>query len=222
MNGILFQTGAVMSLQKDPLLDLPYFIPWGGTAAIALTRQGIEEHLSRDLTGKQLLEIGAAGGRMSSLFGLLGAKVTGVDIDPDFPKEALAEAKKWKVLDRVDFQKGSGTLEMLPNGSFDIVFTKSMLLYIENLKPFLEELSTKLKPGGQICFIENVARNSFDRQMRDFYHLLRGRRNYHYMTDERIELIGEIFELEVVRFISNSSIRVLTTPGWYLIYGHRR
>jgi len=214
--------------QEGPLNNLPYFILWGGEAAVSLARAAFYEFIGLDLFGKSILEIGCGDGKMSSLFALLGAQVTGVDIGPGLSVRAAAEVRKWGVADRVNFlESPSGSLSILPNGFFDLAFTKSVLLHIRDLEPFMHELSSKLKPGGRVCFLENPCRNVLDRWVRNLVHIKRGTRNYHYMNTRRIAAIGRVFNLEIVRVSMNPlfSLHIfvsLHTPGWYLICGHRR
>ena len=210
-----------MTAALEPLANLPYFVSWGGDAALTTARRALEKLSEEGLSGKRVLEIGASRGKMSCLFGLLGAHVTGIDVDPEFPAMARAEAEKWGVLDRMDFHKSPGSLERLPDASFDLVFTKSVLLFFKDLEPYMRELSTKLKPGGRICFLENRSRNAADRLLRNLIHLKRGARNYHYMDARRIEEIGRVFELDDVQAAMNPLFGS-RTPGWYLILGHRR
>jgi SAM-dependent methyltransferase len=208
--------------QEGPLNNLPYFISWGGEAAALLARAGFDEFIGHDLFGKRLLEIGAFGGKMSSLFALLGAEVTGVDMESGFAVSAAAEARIWGVADRVNFlESPSGSLSILPNGFFDLAFTKSVLLHIRDLESFMHELSPKLKPGGRVCFLENPCRNVLDGWVRNLVHLKQGKPNYDYMNAKRIAAIGRVFDLEIVRLRMNP-LFTSRTPGWYLICGHRR
>lgn len=210
-----------MTRRAEHLANLPYFISWGGEGAQVLGRRIFEEFLPEDLSGMKILEIGAGGGKMSSLFALLGADVVGIDFAPDYPAKALAEAEKWGVAGHMDFRKGADALADLPDGTFDLAFTKSVLLCIEDLEGYMRALAPKLKPGGRICFLENVSRNFLDRILRNLIHLLKGKRNYTYMTPKRIAAIGRVFQLESDVPLFLNRIPHARTPGWYLISGYR-
>lgn len=208
-----------MSIQTDPLDQLPYFVSWGGEAAVSLAGKAFHGFLGEDLAGQRVLEIGAGRGKMSVLFGLLGAaQVVGIDMGPEFPHMAIAEAEKWGVLDRMDFQYGADAVASQPDGSFDLVFTKSVLLCFDDLEAYLQGVASKLKPGGRICFLENLSRNPLDRLARNLVHLWRGGRNYHYMDGPRVAAIGRVFELQLVEVAMNPLLGE-RTPGWYLICG---
>ena len=64
---------------------------------------------------------------MAVLFSLLGEKVTGIDIDEQALSLAREEAKKWNA-SNVKFIAYNGDWNIFPDESFDIVFTKSVLL----------------------------------------------------------------------------------------------
>jgi SAM-dependent methyltransferase len=200
---------------------LPYFISWGGEAAVALARAAFNEFLGTDLSGMYVIEIGAGPGKMSSLFGLLGAEVIGLDIELGFAGKATHEARKWGVADRVHFREYNGSLAVVPDSAFDVVFTKSVLPYIDDLECFMRELAIKLKPDGRVCFLENPCRNQLDAWIRTLAHTCRGRRHYHYMNHQRIAAIGRVFDLEIVRLRMNPFYQSCT-PGWYLICGRKR
>jgi len=211
-----------MTRRAECLANLPYFISWGGEGALVLGRRIFEEVLPQDLSGMKILEIGAGGGKMSSLFALLGADVVGIDFAPDYPAKALAEAEKWGVVGHMDFRRGAEALADLPDGTFDLAFTKSVLLCIEDLEGYMRALAPKLKPGGRVCFLENVSRNFLDRLLRNLIHLVKGKRNYSYMTPKRIAAIGRVFQLESEIPLVLNRIPHARTPGWYLISGYRR
>lgn len=198
----------------------PYFVNWGGDAAVAQARLMFDGILGHDLQGKRVLEIGAGRGKMSILFALLGAEVLGVDVAPGFASEAREEALKWGVSGRVAFEEYSGSPSEFPIGAFDLIFTKSVLLYMDDLEAFMRGLDPALKPGGQVCFLENISRNLLDRWLRNLVHRKRGTGNFHYMDRKRIAAIGRVFDLRHVGLEMNPLWS--RTPGWYLIHGQRR
>jgi SAM-dependent methyltransferase len=137
---------------------LSYFVDW---------RQSLwtpaVEHLVGDperFRGKTVLEIGCRTGRMSCLFGLLGATVLGVDLAGVDLQPARREAERWNVAGRVSFASYDGTAENIPGRDFDYIFTKSVLVMIPELETFLRGLATKLGDGGELLAAENVAGGS--------------------------------------------------------------
>jgi 2-polyprenyl-3-methyl-5-hydroxy-6-metoxy-1,4-benzoquinol methylase len=94
---------------------------------------------------------------MSCLFGLLGAEVLGLELPDVCLKSARREAESAGVSDHVRFLNYSGDPASLPEGDFDFVFSKSVLVMIPDLKPFVAALASKLKPGGELLLAENLA-----------------------------------------------------------------
>jgi SAM-dependent methyltransferase len=137
----------------DPLSGLGYFGEWGGRAWESKLRAALE-FIGTDLSGKRVLELGPRRGRMSSLLAILGASVTCLDIQ-DVRTEVRREAAIWGVQGRVEVMTYQGDPDVLADESFDVVFTKSVLVLIPDLIPYLEKLARKVKPGGKFAFIEN-------------------------------------------------------------------
>jgi SAM-dependent methyltransferase len=138
----------------DPLSRLGYFAEWGGRAWETKLRAALD-FIGPDLSGKRVLELGPRHGRVSSLLALLGASVTCLDVQ-DVRSEVMLEAGLWGVQERVEVMTYEGDPDVVENDTFDVVFTKSVLVLIADLVPFLETLSKKVKPGGKFAFIENV------------------------------------------------------------------
>ncbi len=104
--------------------------------------------------GSNILEIGCGNGHITNVFHLRGYKATGIDINPD----RIMEAKRKYPC--VDFIKGSA--EYLPFGdeSFDVVFSFSVLQYVDQ-SLVLKEVHRVLKKNGKIIFNENLKHNPF-------------------------------------------------------------
>ncbi len=182
--------------------------------------EGLKEVSGTNLAGKQVLDVGAFGGKMSAIFALLGAQVTGVDIEKGYGETARKEASKWGVAERVQFLEYDGNPSGLPNETYDLVFTKSVLLYVKDLEPFLAKIALKLRPAGRVFFLENTCRGPLDHLLRRLIHRWRGTGNYYYMTPSRISSISKVFDLDVIRFRKNKfSDR---TPGWWLLGGRKK
>lgn len=122
--------------------------------------------------GKRVLEIGARFGKMSCLMASCGATVTGVDIAAKSIGIAESEAAKWGVQDRVRFVAYDGNGRNLPEGPFDIVFSKSVLVLIpkEKLPDLLEQIQKRLAPNGTGLFLENANNWFLDRVRRHVVH----------------------------------------------------
>jgi SAM-dependent methyltransferase len=143
-------------------LDLRYFVNWrpylwAPSVAHALKFLG-------DLRGKRVLEVGGGDGRIACLFALLGAQVTMVDTR--LRPEARTEVAKWKVENRVRLVEADSALAGIEGESYDAVFTKSVLWFIEDLGAFLGIIDAHLAPGGKVAFVENYRGGGFVRWFR--------------------------------------------------------
>jgi SAM-dependent methyltransferase len=205
-------------------LSLEYFVGWGGPSAVQLAKSALEL-LGTDLTGRRVLDVGFGHGKMSCLLALLGAQVVGVDIHGMNRPIAQAEAKRWGVSERTAFTVYSGDPKTIQQTDFDIVFTKSMLLLISDLETFLRALATRLRPGGQVVFIENGFHNPLSILSRRLVHWWRDNRdndgvaayNWHlpaYLSTSRINAMRRVFD---VRQVTRAQSR-----HWYLIHGFKR
>ena len=193
--------------------DLNYFTEWGGRTWENLVRTVIAElEKSGGLKDQELLEIGTRYGKMAVLFSRLGANVTGIDIRQESLDVAREEARKWNA-STVSFIAYAGDLDIFPDESFDIAFTKSVLVVLPNLEGFLRQLSKKLRPGGRVVFLENARGNPFIHALRRFRHRKWDYRSAHYFTSDEIRIIRSIFEVDVVR--------ATQFPPVYLLMGRK-
>lgn len=198
----------------NPLENLDYFVEWGGSGWTSLLAQAFDQFISPKLEGQHVLEIGSRYGKMVALFALLGAKVTGVDINADCLPIAQAEVKKWNVSEGTDFVLYDGNLDVFADEVFDLVFTKSVLTMVPRLADFVPKIAAKLKPGGKIVFLENGRGNWLLHSLRALRHRRWDYRHATYFTRKEIDLIGSVFEVNDVKYHR--------LPPVYLILGRRR
>jgi len=173
---------------------LSYFVDW---------RQSLwtpaVEYLVGDperFRGKTVLEIGCRTGRMSCLFGLLGATVVGVDLPGVELQSARGEAERWNVSSRVSFVTYDGTAGNIPGEDFDFIFTKSVLVMIPELETFLRGLAAKLKDGGELLAAENAAGGSLLRLGRQLWTYRRYRgleRRFNGVDPHFMEIVRRVF-----------------------------
>jgi SAM-dependent methyltransferase len=202
-------------LRAHPLSHLDYFVEWGGAAWEAMVRHGVTDFLGSSLDGLRVLEIGSRHGRMSCLFGLLGARVVGLDRYESFVESARGEARRLGVSSRVEFVLTAGDFQDLPPGTYDIIFTKSVLVSFSDLPSGLSSIDRFLSPGGRVLFIENGLGGAPSQIMRWIKH--RGRYDYsmnHYLTPDRIQAFKSTFAVDRVSYSR--------FPPVYLICGHKR
>jgi ubiquinone/menaquinone biosynthesis C-methylase UbiE len=184
------------------------------------------ELLGTDLTGLRILDIGFGHGQMSCLFALLGARVVAVDTHDVTLAEAREEAKRWGVEERIEFTVYSGDPADIRHTQFDIAFAKSVLLLITDLEGFLRGLSTKLRPEGQVAFIENGFHHPLSVLGRRLVHWSRNNQasdypgvamySRHlpaYLSAARINTIRKVFD---VRHVIRAE-----SQHWYLIHGFK-
>ena len=200
-------------IKNNPLQCLDYFVEWGGKAWERLVQHAFDHFLGVNLEGQQVLDIGTRFGRMACLFALLGAKVIGFDLSKKCLSVARKEATKFNVNERVVFVLASGNLSAFKDNTFDVVFSKSVLVVVPDLVSFLQEVRAKLKPGGKIMFLENARGAWWMHQLRAFRH---GKWNYmkaRYFTPCEIAVISEIFEV--------TTVKRCVFPPVVLILGHK-
>ena len=191
-----------LSQQPEPPLpieNLGYFMEWGAKTWQHLMTHAFEHFLGTDLQGQQVLEIGTRYGKMACLFALLGGKVMGIDLSNQALSVAQREATRWNVDKDVVFIQGGRNLSIVKDNSFDVVFSKSVLVVVPDLARFLEEINAKLKPGGKVVFLENTKGPWFMDILRTWRH---GKWDYtkaRYFTPQEIRMVFSIFAEVVVR-----------------------
>jgi 2-polyprenyl-3-methyl-5-hydroxy-6-metoxy-1,4-benzoquinol methylase len=200
-------------VKSNPLQRLDYFVEWGEKPWERLVQYSFDHFLGTDLKGQQVLDIGTRFGRMACLFALLGAKVLGLDLHRKCLSVAREEGIKSNVDQRVMFVQGSGDLSAFKDNTFDLVFSKSVLVVVPDLVSFLQQVRAKLKPGGKIMFLENARGAWWIHQLRAFRH----KWDYtkaRYFTPREIAVISEVFEV--------TTVKRCMFPPVVLILGHKK
>ena len=113
-----------------------------------------------DWQGRDVLDLGCAGGFMAEAMSLRGAKVTGIDPAANAIDAARAHARAGGM--RIDYDVGVG--EALPYGSasFDAVVCVDVLEHVADLNKVLCEVARTLRPGGLFLF-DTINRNPLAR-----------------------------------------------------------
>ncbi len=171
-------------------------VAWGGRPWKTHVESALRElEAQRPIRGSRVLDIGTRHGEMAMLFAMLGAKVTGIDINQEPLEGARRTAESLGLTSQVEFLKYDGDLDIFPDESFDVVFTKSVLVLVPHMQQFLQQISAKLRPGGQIVFIENGKGNWLLHALR----WLRHRRwNYsaaNFFTRREIDWVRQAFKI---------------------------
>jgi 2-polyprenyl-3-methyl-5-hydroxy-6-metoxy-1,4-benzoquinol methylase len=145
-------------------LDLDYFVEWHTWLWKPAVRFVLGD--LRRFAGRTVLELGCRDGKMASLFALLGANVTGLELPGQSLRAAELEARKWNVENRVQLRHYSGDLSVLPENEYDFVFSKSVLVVVPHLGGFAKSIAGILRPGGSLLAVENLHRGTALRRIR--------------------------------------------------------
>lgn len=113
-----------------------------------------------DWQGKDVLDLGCAGGFMAEALDDRGARVTG--IDP--AKDAIAAASAHADLTGREIRYDVGVGEALPyaDASFDAVVCVDVLEHVQSLPQVIAEVTRVLRPGGLFLF-DTINRNPIAR-----------------------------------------------------------
>ena len=106
-------------------------------------------HALPDLDGRSVLDLGCAIGDQAAALAARGARVTGVDANPELLAVARARGLTNVVLERAD-------LRALPDlgGSFDGIWCSFAAAYFPALAPVLASWRPWLRPGGWVALTE--------------------------------------------------------------------
>lgn len=180
--------------------DLGYFVGWGGYPWRRAVSLGVAEAQKlKTFSGASVLDFGTRDGRMAIYFSLLGAKATGVDINP--LDRAISEAQRFGVRPR--FITYDGNLDIFPDESFDFVFTKSTLAALRvDFTLTMRQIHHKLKVGGVFLCIENMRAGAIGQWLRLQWHQVTDGwdcSNARYFTNADIAIIGAMFEISFIK-----------------------
>ncbi|MEM8801858.1 MAG: bifunctional 2-polyprenyl-6-hydroxyphenol methylase/3-demethylubiquinol 3-O-methyltransferase UbiG, partial [Pseudomonadota bacterium] len=113
-----------------------------------------------DWAGKDVLDLGCAGGFMAEALSNKGAKVTGIDPASD----AIEAAKSRAMVVGQDIRYDVGVGEDLPyeDASFDAVVCVDVLEHVSDLTKVTAEIARVLRPGGMFLY-DTINRNPLAR-----------------------------------------------------------
>jgi len=106
----------------------------------------LTSHLTPDM---EVLEIGCGVGYFTGGIAKTNARVTAIDISPDFLKIARKNVSETNVTFKVD----NAYKLSFPDDSFDTIVGSSVLHHLD-VNQALQEFSRVLKPGGTVFFTE--------------------------------------------------------------------
>lgn len=120
----------------------------------AYIRDRIAAHFGRDplaphpLAGLALLDAGAGGGLVAEPMTRLGARVTGVDAEPETVGVARAHARS----SGLDIDYREGTVGLAAPERFDAVLALEIVEHTNDVAGFVTGIAARLKPGGIAVF----------------------------------------------------------------------
>lgn len=113
-----------------------------------------------DWQGRDVLDLGCAGGFMAEAMAGRGAKVTGIDPAAEAIAAARAHARTSGL--RIGYDVGVGEAIPYPDASFDAVVCVDVLEHVADLPRVLAQVARVLRPGGMFLF-DTINRNPLAR-----------------------------------------------------------
>lgn len=113
-----------------------------------------------DWHGKDVLDLGCAGGFMAEAMALRGANVTGIDPAADAIEAARRHARASNL--RIGYDVGIGEALPYDAAAFDAVVCVDVLEHVSDLNRVLAEVARTLRPGGLFLF-DTINRNPLAR-----------------------------------------------------------
>jgi 2-polyprenyl-6-hydroxyphenyl methylase/3-demethylubiquinone-9 3-methyltransferase len=117
-----------------------------------------DQHI--DWQGKDVLDLGCAGGFMAEALAERGAHVTGIDPASDAIDAARDHARAGKL--RIAYDVGVGEALPYDEASFDAVVCVDVLEHVADLHRVLSEVARTMRPGGMLLF-DTINRNPLAR-----------------------------------------------------------
>ena len=106
------------------------------------------------LDGLRVLDVGCGGGILSESMALSGAKVTGLDVEPDAISTARAHAQQ----SGVEISYCCEPIETYSSPAFDCITCLEMLEHVADVSLVISHCARLLKPGGYL-FLSTINRS---------------------------------------------------------------
>lgn len=110
--------------------------------------------------GRDVLDLGCAGGFMAEALAQRGARVTGIDPAAEAIDAARAHARKAGL--RIGYDVGVGEALPYDSAAFDAVVCVDVLEHVTDLNKVMAEVARTLRPGGLFLF-DTINRNPLAR-----------------------------------------------------------
>jgi SAM-dependent methyltransferase len=107
--------------------------------------------------GDRVLDMGSGLGGPARVFASeFGCDVTGIDLTPEFVRDATLLTERCGLAEKVRFDVGSALAMPYADASFDVVVTEHAVMNIEDRAGFYREAFRVLKPGGAFAFFDTL------------------------------------------------------------------
>lgn len=104
-------------------------------------------HIFKDVAGKDVLCLASGGGQQSAVFGLLGARVTVLDLT-EGQLEGDRKAAEHHGYEITTVQGDMRDLSVFADESFDVVYHAISLVFVPDVRQVYREVFRVLRPGG--------------------------------------------------------------------------
>lgn len=151
-----------------------------------------------EINNKQILDVGAGNGRLSSKLAKLGAEVTALDVSEEMLKSLKRKSKKIEII--------LAEAESLPfdNDSFDVVVATFLIVHLKDLKLFFDEVYRVLKPGG-LFLVTNINQRKAPeiKVNKDLIEV----ESYYHRPEQVLEILEALaFSVEQEKFIKEGEV----------------
>ena len=107
--------------------------------------------------GDRVLDMGSGLGGPARVFASeFGCDVTGIDLTPEFVRDATLLTERCGLSEKVRFEVGSALALPYEDASFDVVVTEHAVMNIRDRDTFYREAFRALKPGGAFAFFDTL------------------------------------------------------------------
>lgn len=119
-----------------------------------------------DVKNHEVLDLGCGDGFLTTMLGVLGARVTGIDVSGRHVEVAVRRVRANGVEHRVRCLQASAHSLPFDAASFDLVFGNQILHHLDT-SVASGEIHRVLRPGGRAVFLEPVVFSPFLRRIRN-------------------------------------------------------
>jgi len=165
---------------------------------------------------EHICDFGCGSGEMACRLGLLGYRVTGIDVSPDLIEVARERAVLEGVADRVHFIVADAAAAPVTDGAFDAVLAMSVVHHMP-AQEALDALERLLRPEGRIAFLEPVAYSGLLQWLRNRTPIEKDiSPDERQLSADEIRLIKSRFVIEEERhFYLLSRLRRVLPDSWF-------